>query len=373
MKYAARQREHKRCKISIDNDGASINVNDATGNEQLSAVGLPGENLASNQFDFNAGPSVELLAADTVVEIDSQCPIEYSETTDEDTTQSYPDKLKLWSIRNCISRKATTEILKILHPLCDSLPLSAATLLKTANTCTTIKKVFDGGGEYLYFGLRDQLIRRINHGINESFIIQLKQLSERYNALTSLADDNNAGLITLKVSTDGIPLQKSTNKQLWPISVIINECVDQMPILVASYIGDSKPSSADILFSDFCDEIIQLKQEGLMVDGNKYCIHLYCLICDAPARAFCKGCKQHGGYNACEFCDVRGTFNINNNSRKVVYLSVDSNPRTDEKFKNFEEIGHQLTESPLTNVLPMVSCIPPEYMHLVRLTIIPMI
>lgn len=57
------------------------------------------------------------------------------------------------------------------------------------------------------------------------------------------------------------------------------------------------------------------------------------LICDAPQRSECKGCKGHGGYYACERCVIKGTWIP---GWGVRFLELNKRPRLDEFWDHYK-------------------------------------
>lgn len=74
---------------------------------------------------------------------------------------------------------------------------------------------------------------------------------------------------------------------------------------MAIYLGNHKPGDVNKYLHQFIIEIIELQADGLLINGQRFSICIKRFICDRPARAFLKCIKSHGGYWACERCNVR--------------------------------------------------------------------
>ena len=133
------------------------------------------------------------------------------------------------------------------------LPKDARTLLQTPRKVETTEKC---NGEYYYFGLEKGIVQCI---LQNSF---------------------SGDKIELVVNTDGVPIFKSINVQLWPILCKFHFF---SPFLVALYCGNAKPSSPDDFFCDFLEEYSRLKERGIAVNGVVFNIRLLFSTCDAPA------------------------------------------------------------------------------------------
>lgn len=99
-------------------------------------------------------------------------------------------KLRLWAIKNNITRNALCDLLKILISVgLNWLPLDARTLLQTPQNIT-LNDV--GGGKLWYHGIQSNL-RNIYKDLNRDLEL------------------------ILNFNSDGIPLHKSSRKEFWPI------------------------------------------------------------------------------------------------------------------------------------------------------------
>ena len=264
-------------------------------------------------------------------------------------------KLCFWAVDNNITHNAIDALLKILHNAHPYLPLSAKTLLRTEKHNISVSQLCNG--EFAYFGLKEGVLRRIKCGIRS-----LSSFGTRYTHLKEEALSLKAELITVKLNIDGAPLFKSSSRNFWPILGVVTESKITNPFVIGIFCGRQKPNSA----ADFLHQLraeFQAMVEPFQVEGKLVCIRPLCLICDAPARSFIKGVKSHSGFNGCEFCRDPGFKDTVSN--RMLFREMNAEQRTDDLFSRFGEDGHQLVNTGIHNLLPSVSCIPPEYMHLV--------
>jgi len=135
-------------------------------------------------------------------------------------------ELRKWAIKYNISICATSDLLKVLNNAIPSinLPQDARTLLGTPRDSVS-KIIFPG--KYIHFGLENQLLR----------IIQTT------NGLPST--------LFLQINIDGLPIHKSSNKQLWPIQCKLANSKIVHPFVIGVYCGDKKPNSANEFMYDF--------------------------------------------------------------------------------------------------------------------------
>lgn len=108
------------------------------------------------------------------------------------------DRLHTWAIEYDVTPKSLTALLHILREEGHhKLPNDARTLLDTPK-----EKMIHENGQYFHYGLQ-------------------RALSERLRYDTSI---NNT--IVININIDGLPLSKSSQSQLWPILVQINNVTE---------------------------------------------------------------------------------------------------------------------------------------------------
>jgi len=196
-------------------------------------------------------------------------------------------------------------------------------------------------GEFVYFGIKEGLMRCIDQKIHKK------------------------DTIYLQINIDGMPLFKSSAKVFWPIlcRVHFNPMIYK-PYPVAIYAGNSKPKVLSEFLQKFILEINELQADGLVIREKHFQIKIHCFICDTPARSFLKCTQGHTGFSACERCDVLGK-KIN----QVTVFEPQENlqERTDESFRNFHQPSHHMNASPLLLIYPpinMISQFVLDFMHL---------
>lgn len=206
--------------------------------------------------------------------------------------------------------------------------------------CVAVKEL--AGGQYVYRGFLSGLERYVKNNT-----------------------DAEVDTLNININVDGIPLYKSSGKQLWPILASVN---NTSPFAVAHWLGGSKPNNVNDFLKDFVDEIKDLTSHHYIHKGLRYKVKLQTFICDAPARAFLKCTVGHTGYSACERCECYGQ-----HIGSVRLLDTEAPLRTDEKFAEHVYTDHQVHGvSPLVTYLgvSMVSGFALDYMHLVCLGVV---
>lgn len=146
------------------------------------------------------------------------------------------------------------------------LPKSAKTFLGTGTNCYEIEKLDESDpGEFIYFGIKNNISKCINPDIHE-------------------VDD-----IQLIINADGLPLFKSSSKQFWPILCKIFHYPDvYKPFPIAVYCGNQKPNNVNSYLKKIVTEMNELQESGFQINNRIFTISIKAFICDRPARAFMK-------------------------------------------------------------------------------------
>lgn len=247
---------------------------------------------------------------------------------DADTLRT---KLQKFASRNIstLNHKVLSELLLIFRSEgYADIPETAKTLLQTCKYKSDVRPMLSGSGyygEFVYFGIENCPKRIISP---ETFTeCEIKVL----------------------INVDGLPIYNHARKQLWPIlGQLYNVKYDSRPFVVALYCGDSKPKSANDYLNQFVDEVRLMMENGVNIEEKLFTFSIAAFVCDTPARSLIKCTKGHGGFYACERCEVKGV-TVN---RKRVYGDIDSTERTCESFRNKNQIEHHIQgcTSPLLDI-----------------------
>jgi len=157
--------------------------------------------------------------------------------------------------------------------------------------------------------------------------------------------------LKVQISVDGVPLYKSSPMQFWPILCSVN---NSSPILVALFLGTTKPNSAEAFLDDFCKEFDQLSKDGFVcvecARNVNLPVTLHAVVCDAPARAFLKNRKGHNSLHACERCEAVAV-SMNNRTIFSSESCFKADKRCSDVFSDGGYYGtHQNDPTPLTTM-----------------------
>lgn len=214
-------------------------------------------------------------------------------------------QLAHWAKNFQVPHNAVNNLLQLLRVHHPDLPKDTRTLLKTPRHCD-VKEIAEGS--YHYFGVETSLVKIL--------LPKVDSLKE-------------ADQISLQCNVDGIPLFKSSNVQFWPILGKVKQPFTSDPFTIALFCGTKKPTCIAQYLGDFVQEMEQLHENGIEVNGydKKLKVHVSAFICDAPARAFLKQVKGHNSYYGCERCCQKGEW-----LGRVTFPSLTADPRTDETY-----------------------------------------
>ena len=112
-------------------------------------------------------------------------------------------------------------------------PKDARTLLKTPTRIETYEKC---SGDYAYFGISNGIRSVINE------------------------HNSNNNVLSLSINIDGVPLFRSSSKQLWPILCSFE---NSDIFIIAIYCGDHKPNCVHEYLSDFIADWNEIKKMAL--------------------------------------------------------------------------------------------------------------
>ncbi|XP_041769554.1 uncharacterized protein LOC121592213 [Anopheles merus] len=143
------------------------------------------------------------------------------------------------------------------------LPADARTLLKTSTKVgMEIQPIL--GGQFWYQGI-ETVIR------------------EHFEEIIPHVD-----LFYLQVFIDGLPLYKSSARQLWPILFKVEELPDAPVMLDGVFCGFTKPDHVEGFLRPLVEEVNKLQSSGLRFGDKTVGVKLHMFIADLPARCFAK-------------------------------------------------------------------------------------
>ena len=96
-------------------------------------------------------------------------------------------------------------------------------------------------------------------------------------------------LFSLQVFIDGLPLYKSSARQLWPILFKVEELPDAPVMHAGVFCGFTKPDHVEGFLWPLVDEVNKLQSSGLRFGDKTVGVKLHIFNADLPARCSVKG------------------------------------------------------------------------------------
>ncbi|XP_050546090.1 uncharacterized protein LOC126908221 [Daktulosphaira vitifoliae] len=172
-------------------------------------------------------------------------------------------------------------------------------------------------------------------------------------------------VLDIGIRIDGLPVSKSSKSQLWPILDFNKLKKNDIPIGI--FHGFQKPHLIEEFLNPFINDILEVLDNGLNVNGLLFTIKISNISCDSPAKAFLLNVKGHNAYFDCTSCIDEGKYL----EHRMTYSDLNAPFRTDEsiRFKKYED-DHK-GNSPLIKLpINIINTIVLDYMHNVCLGVV---
>lgn len=191
---------------------------------------------------------------------------------------------------------------------------------------------------------------------------------------------SNKNHLALSLSTDGVPLFKSSRLSLWPVYLVIlnlpaNIRMNSENVIMCSlWVGPTKPI-INLLLDPVMKSLQQLSTVGVTIQNLSECVTVRAKLVngvfDLPAKAAVLCAKQFNGEYGCSVCLHPGKRQPNNariylpdaTYRERTHSQVISAARRADRISS--SVQGVYGKSPLSSSLDLVSSIPIDYMHCV--------
>jgi len=248
------------------------------------------------------------------------------------------DELRNWNVEFNVSHNCLNKLLIILRSKGLDVPKDGRTLMNTPKNHNILAME---PGAYIHFDIK-QIISSLLH--KHEF------------------DLSGITILKLGVNVDGLPISTSSKSQFWPI--LISIC--NVPLLskyvlpVGIYHGLKKPDSSADFLNYFLNDILNIIQLGIQINGRLFNVAIGHVVCDAPAKSYLLNVKSFNAYFGCNTCTDEGTYI----DGRMAFLSMNSSLRTNESFRNKTNEYYHKGPSAL-EILPinMTDDVPLDNMH----------
>jgi hypothetical protein len=278
------------------------------------------------------------------------------ESSDENVVDSVFKRFLIsWTIKNCVPRTHLNELLRGIKDYIEApyhiefgLPRDYRSLLKTPRNLQNVITPAGTFGKFAYIKIKDGLTRAVKQGLD-------------------LRGSRNVKIDTF---LDGFTAHHNRRKKFWTILHSVRGDGFRRVFLSGLYVGSANPSPYNDILRPFVEEFNQLKNEPFDIPGVPHKLTLVVggvMAMDMPAKADAK-CTKPSGYCACDFCTQRGKAC----PTTVVFPELTFDKRTNESFRNREQLEHHKGDSILEDIedLNMVRDFPHDYLHLVLLGVV---
>lgn len=276
-----------------------------------SHVDCTGSSLERFSEPLHQAQPIEGTQSESDVEMQGACTNSCSDLNSDNEV-----RLAQWANEFQVKQNAVDSLLKILAEHHPELPRTARTLL---GTCENVHLDMKSGMQYYYFGCKEQLCRHLNMYPSD--------------------DVTQVDCVDISLNIDGLPLFKSSSQSMWPVLCKIN-LAPSIVFPLALCFDVSKPKNLDFL-TDVVHDLRDLLMNGLETDRGRLRVHLRCISCDAPAKAFVRCTKQYTSKNfGCDKCTQKGFWD---GSRVIYPETTNVTLRTDVSFREQLQEEHHLS------------------------------
>ena len=311
-------------------------------NEDIEEDRVSSENNNSDDFDVNSDVEPFPLE-DFPVPLEEFISDAYVYTDDHPFSGTIGYKLIKWTIESNVSDRVASKLFKILKassPDVD-LPMDIRTLYR--HFVDPVDDFLIQQREFIYITIArnlEELCRRFQNELVRLYV--------------------NDKPVVLNFSTDGVPVAKSSNQTVWPISMTTNLNSDFVSV-IAVYWGTTKPTQ-DVLLSDFVRDLNAILESGFNfrlvhpTDPQKQrditvSLKLGYITADMLAMAVFKGIKCPTGFSSCIKCNIRGCTDPDRSLVCFVPRPMDRK-RTDLSFRYQTQSEHHVEGCLFTEIPP---------------------
>ena len=214
---------------------------------------------------------------------------------------------------------------------------------------------------------------KINYTTSGNYHFYSFNVADQIRFTLEHAESEIPNTLHLHLNVDGVPLFKSSNSSAWPLLCSVENVksiYSIFPLNVCVTKSGGKPDNA-LAYVNVITQLNHLIENGLEFQANTFTIKVPAIICDSPARAFCKCTINHNGKCGCDQC----MFEAGKYERTMTYPNFvvpDDMLRTNENFRSKSQEEHHKGNSVFAMLAEcdMVKCFPGDYMHIVCLGVV---
>lgn len=171
-------------------------------------------------------------------------------------------------------------------------------------------------------------------------------------AMKFLIKDN---VFTLTINTDGVSIENSNSKSLWPILYICNSLppnlryLHQNIIVSAFYYGENKPNMMEY-FRPAAENFENIQSNGIEIKQTLCRFFVIMASMDLPAKCDVQGIKHYTGYDSCGYCEIKGV----HTATGIKFPAIKAKLRTQKDFINIIEMHPKEPTKGIKGHTPMI-------------------
>ena len=136
------------------------------------------------------------------------------------------------------------------------------------------------------------------------------------------------------------------------------------PFIIGTFSGPGKPADPNAFLRHFVNDVKNIENKTLLVNGKHITVKINAIICDAPALAYVKKIKYFNGHFGFFRCNQKGKSVLN----RMTFPRTNSTLRNDNSFRKKTQKKHHSGKSILEDLqIDMVIQFPIDFMHCVCL------
>ena len=203
---------------------------------------------------------------------------------------------------------------------------------------------------FITIPIRDSLKTIVKENYTEIIAYRQKVRSQPSGVITDISNgmwikslNIEKDFMTININSDGVaPFNCSTKTSLWPILITLNDLPpvkrnQKKNFLTSAYWMSETPLIVDMFFKVFIDELKDLFENGITIDGKNFKIIVAACCVDSVARSKMLCMKQFNGSYGCTYCLHPAT------GQKYVPMSMIES-RTFVQFKDCIDQWKKLSE-----------------------------
>lgn len=137
--------------------------------------------------------------------------------------------------------------------------------------------------------------------------------------------------VMMQFFVDGLRISKSTKDEVWIIMMNVRNVSQHRltPKVIGVYYDKKKPDNFNESLWPFVTELLDVLENGFILNGKSLELIILNFVLDAPARTSCKAVKNINVYGGCDVCLAEGDFI----DHRMAFLNLETPLRNDRDYR----------------------------------------